>query len=125
MTASEGAEECAGAHVKSTATPAASATPPSSPTCSETDTGAPPPAPQACPHLARSLAMHKRINPGYVDIPYVSTHQSDYVHADFNAFNHAGFGAEREFLKRPSDAKFGKFLDEAVKKHVDLKKTSH
>jgi len=67
--------------------------------------------------VERSISIHKRINPGYVDLPW-TTSASDFKYQpppDFTS----------DYLNRPSDAKFQHYMDEAIRKHVDLKKTAH
>ena len=68
--------------------------------------------------IAASQALHKRVNPGYVDIPYVSSNTLDYKYKPPPDFT-------REYLKADSDCKFQKYAAEAILKHVDLNKTSH
>ena len=68
--------------------------------------------------IAASQEIHKRVNPGYVEMPYVSTNVTDYTYRPPPDFT-------REYLKADSDCKFQKYAAEAILKHVDLKKTSH
>jgi len=65
-----------------------------------------------------SVAIHKRVNPGYVEMPYRSSSASDFLYKPPPDFTKA-------FLKKDSDCKFQKYAAEAILKHVDLKKTSH
>ena len=62
--------------------------------------------------------MHKRLNPGYVEMPYRSSNSLDYKYTPPPDFT-------REYLKADSDCQFQKFASEAILKHVDLNKTSH
>ena len=68
--------------------------------------------------VAASVEIHKRVNPGYVEIPYVSSNSMAYAYTPPPDFTKA-------FLKKDSDCKFQKYAAEAILKHVDLKKTSH
>lgn len=68
--------------------------------------------------IEASIAIHKRTNPGYVEIPYVSTNTEAFKYIPAPDFS-------RHFLKKDSDCKFQKYAAEAILKHVDLKKTSH
>ena len=68
--------------------------------------------------VAKSVDIHKRVNSGYVEMPYRSSSQVDYVYKPPPAFSKA-------FLKKDSDCAFQKYAAEAILKHVDLKKTSH
>ena len=82
--------------------------------------------PSSTPHVttrtaeqvAASVEIHKRVNPGYVEMPYVSSSQRAYEYKPPPDFTKA-------FLKKESDCKFQKYAAEAILKHVDLKKTSH
>ena len=67
---------------------------------------------------AASVEIHKRLNPGYVEMPYESSNTRDYKYIPPPDFT-------REYLKADSDCKFQKFAAEAILKHVDLNKTSH
>ena len=67
---------------------------------------------------AASVEMHKRVNPGFVEMPYKSSNTVDYKYVPPPDFT-------REYLKAESDCGFQKFAAEAILKHVDLKKTSH
>ena len=67
---------------------------------------------------AASVEMHKRLNPGYVEMPYRSSSALDYKYTPPPDFT-------REYLKADSDCQFQKFASEAILKHVDLNKTSH
>ena len=62
--------------------------------------------------------MHKRVNPGYVEMPYESSNARDFKFVPPPDFT-------REYLKADSDCAFQKFAAEAILKHVDLNKTSH
>ena len=68
--------------------------------------------------VAASVTIHKRVNPGYVEMPYVSSNELAFVYKPPPDFTTA-------FLKKDSDCKFQKYAAEAILKHVDLKKTSH
>ena len=68
--------------------------------------------------VAASVEIHKRVNPGYVEMPYTASSQTDFVYKPPPDFTKA-------FLKKDSDCGFQKFAAEAILKHVDLKKTSH
>lgn len=68
--------------------------------------------------VAASVEIHKRVNPGYVEMPYTASSQTDFVYKPPPDFTKA-------FLKKESDCKFQKYAAEAILKHVDLKKTSH
>ena len=68
--------------------------------------------------MAASVEIHKRVNPGYVEMPYVSSSQRAYEYKPPPDFTKA-------FLKKESDCKVQKYAAEAILKHVDLKKTSH
>lgn len=65
-----------------------------------------------------SVEIHKRVNPGYVDMPYRSSNSQDFKYQPPPDFT-------RAFLKKDSDCAFQKYAAEAILKHVDLKKTSH
>ena len=65
-----------------------------------------------------SEQMHKRVNPGYVEMPYESSNARDFKYVPPPDFT-------REYLKADSDCQFQKFAAEAILKHVDLNKTSH
>ena len=67
---------------------------------------------------AASVEIHKRVNPGYVEMPYVAGSQVDFAYKPPPDFTKA-------FLKKDSDCAFQKYAAEAILKHVDLKKTSH
>ena len=68
--------------------------------------------------VAASVEIHKRVNPGYVEMPYRSSSAMAYEYKPPPDFTKA-------FLKKDSDCKFQKYAAEAILKHVDLKKTSH
>jgi len=68
--------------------------------------------------IAESHGLHKRVNPGYVDMPYKSTNQEHFKYLPPPDFSKA-------YLKKRSDCDFQGFASEAILKHVDLKKTSH
>ena len=68
--------------------------------------------------IEASQEIHKRINPGYVEMPYRSTNSMAFLYTPPPDFTKA-------FLKKDSDCKFQKYAAEAILKHVDLKKTSH
>ena len=68
--------------------------------------------------VAASVEIHKRVNPGYVEMPYTASSQVDFAYKPPPDFTKA-------FLKKDSDCKFQKYAAEAILKHVDLKKTSH
>lgn len=68
--------------------------------------------------VAASVEIHKRVNPGYVEMPYCANSQVDFAYKPPPDFTKA-------FLKKDSDCKFQKYAAEAILKHVDLKKTSH
>ena len=82
----------------------------------------PNPAPQTgsrtAEQVAASVEIHKRVNPGYVEMPYRSSTLLAYEYKPPPDFTKA-------FLKKDSDCKFQKYAAEAILKHVDLKKTSH
>lgn len=65
-----------------------------------------------------SVQIHKRVNPGYVELPYRSSNTEQFKYIPPPDFS-------RNFLKKASDCGFQKFAAEAILKHVDLKKTSH
>ena len=67
---------------------------------------------------AASVEIHKRVNPGYVEMPYKATTALSFTYKPPPDFTKA-------FLKKDSDCKFQKYAAEAILKHVDLKKTSH
>lgn len=68
--------------------------------------------------IAASVEIHKRINPGYVDMPMVSTNTAAFKYVPPPDFT-------REYAKADSDCGFQKYLDAAILKHVDLKSTAH
>jgi hypothetical protein len=68
--------------------------------------------------IAASQEIHKRVNPGYVEMPYKASSAMAFVYRPPPDFTKA-------FLKKESDCKFQKYAAEAILKHVDLKKTSH
>jgi len=68
--------------------------------------------------VASSVEIHKRVNPGYVEMPYTATSQTDFEYKPPPDFTKA-------FLKKKSDCDFQGYASEAILKHVDLKKTSH
>lgn len=68
--------------------------------------------------VAASVEIHKRVNPGYVEMPYCAGSQVDFAYRPPPDFTKA-------FLKKDSDCAFQKYAAEAILKHVDLKKTSH
>ena len=65
-----------------------------------------------------SIEIHKRVNPGYVDIPYQSTNELAFKYLPAPGFSKA-------FLKKKSDCDFQGFANTAILLHVDLNKTSH
>ena len=65
-----------------------------------------------------SVEIHKRVNPGYVEMPYTSSSSTSFAYTPPPDFTKA-------FLKKDSDCKFQKYAAEAILKHVDLNKTSH
>lgn len=71
-----------------------------------------------CLQIEASTAIHKRVNPGYVETPYRSTNTEMFNYVPPPDFS-------RMFLKKESDCGFQKYAAEAILKHVDLKKTSH
>ena len=68
--------------------------------------------------IKASIQIHKRINPGYVEVPYKATTELAYTYAPAPDFT-------RDHLRTKSDCGFQEYMAEAIKKHVDLKKTSH
>jgi hypothetical protein len=68
--------------------------------------------------VAASKAIHKRINPGFVDMPYQSTNSAEYKYIPAPDFSTC-------YLKTKSDCDFQGFAAQAILKHVDLNKTSH
>ncbi|KAL1527690.1 hypothetical protein AB1Y20_009076 [Prymnesium parvum] len=68
--------------------------------------------------IEASTAIHKRVNPGYVETPYKSTNYEVFAYTPAPDFS-------MNFLKKDSDCGFQKYAAEAILKHVDLKKTSH
>ena len=68
--------------------------------------------------IAASQAIHKRVNSGYVDIPYESSNSRDFKYRFPPDFT-------REYLKSDSDLHFAKFAAAALKHSVPLNKTSH
>ena len=73
---------------------------------------------RSAPHVAASVEIHKRVNPGYVEMPYRATTELAFEYKPAPGFTKA-------FLKKKSDCDFQGFAAEAILKHVDLKKTSH
>lgn len=74
---------------------------------------------QRAPHkVAASKNMHKRINPGFVDMPYYSSNELAFKYQPPPDFT-------RDYLKSKSDCDFQGYAAEAILKHVDLNKTSH
>ena len=68
--------------------------------------------------VAESVLIHKRVNPGYVEMPYKSSN-----HLQFKYYPPPDFS--RAFLKKKSDCDFQGFGHIAKLLHVDLNKTSH
>ena len=68
--------------------------------------------------VSASVQIHKRVNPGYVDIPYQSTNELAFKYLPAPGFSKA-------FLKKKSDCDFQGFANTAILLHVDLNKTSH
>ena len=68
--------------------------------------------------LDASRQIHKRVNPGYVDMPYKATTALAYEYKPPPDFS-------RNYLKKKSDCDFQGFAAEAILKHVELNKTSH
>jgi len=68
--------------------------------------------------IKASVEIHKRINPGYVEVPYSATTESSYAYQPAPDFT-------RDHLRTKSDCGFQEYMAEAIKKHVDLKKTAH
>lgn len=68
--------------------------------------------------VAASVEIHKRVNPGYVEMPYKASTEMQYRYLPPPDFSKA-------YLKKKSDCDFQGFATEAILKHVDLKKTSH
>ena len=68
--------------------------------------------------IKASIQIHKRINPGYVEVPYKATTELAYTYAPAP-------DCTRDHLRTKSDCGFQEYMAEAIKKHVDLKKTSH
>mmetsp|Transcript_75014 Transcript_75014/g.225488 ORF Transcript_75014/g.225488 Transcript_75014/m.225488 type:complete len:157 (-) Transcript_75014:380-850(-) len=68
--------------------------------------------------IEASTSIHKRVNPGFVDLPYKSTNTEMFTYLPAPDFS-------KNFLKKDSDCGFQKYAAEAILKHVDLKKTSH
>eukprot|EP00316_Scyphosphaera_apsteinii_P026243 CAMPEP_0119312572 /NCGR_PEP_ID=MMETSP1333-20130426/26890_1 /TAXON_ID=418940 /ORGANISM="Scyphosphaera apsteinii, Strain RCC1455" /LENGTH=138 /DNA_ID=CAMNT_0007317215 /DNA_START=40 /DNA_END=456 /DNA_ORIENTATION=+ len=68
--------------------------------------------------VASSVNMHKRINPGFVELPWKTSNEEQFKYQAPPDFS-------KDYMKVPSDANFGLYLDEAIRKHVDLKKTAH
>ena len=67
---------------------------------------------------AASQEMHKRVNPGFVEMPYRSSSALDYKYTPPPDFT-------REYMKADSDCQFQKYKSKAIMMHVDLNKTSH
>ena len=65
-----------------------------------------------------SVEIHKRVNPGYVEMPYESSNSRDYKYMAAPDFT-------REYLKSDSDLHFAKFAAAALSHSVPLNKTSH
>ncbi len=65
-----------------------------------------------------SLQIHKRINPGYVDMPCVSSSQEQFTYMPAPDFT-------RDYLRSSSDCKFQEFAAEALKHGMKLGKTGH
>ena len=65
-----------------------------------------------------SVEIHKRVNPGYVEMPYESSNSRDYKYMAAPDFT-------REYLKSDSDLHFAKFAAAALTHSVPLNKTSH
>lgn len=70
------------------------------------------------PQVAASKAMHKRTNPGYVDLPYQSTNSMEFKYVPPPDFT-------RDYHKSKSDCDFQGFAAEAILKGINLNKTSH
>ena len=68
--------------------------------------------------VAASVEIHKRVNPGYVELPYKASTNTQFKYLPPPDFSKA-------YLKKKSDCDFQGFASEAILKHVDLKKTSH
>ena len=65
-----------------------------------------------------SIEIHKRVNPGYVEMPYESSNTRDFGYKPPPDFT-------REYLKSDSDLHFAKFAAAALSHSVPLNKTSH
>ena len=65
-----------------------------------------------------SQKIHKRINPGYVDLPYKSTSEMEFKY-------HPAPDFTRDYLKADSDIGFHTYVPQACLKGRDLRKTSH
>lgn len=65
-----------------------------------------------------SVEIHKRVNPGYVEMPYKAKTAMDFVYKPPPDFS-------RAYLKKKSDCDFQGYANTAILLHVDLKKTSH
>ena len=65
-----------------------------------------------------SMQIHKRVNPGYVEMPYESSNTRDFGYKPPPDFT-------REYLKSDSDLHFAKFAAAALSHSVPLNKTSH
>lgn len=68
--------------------------------------------------LLMSQSLNKRVNSGYVDMPYKATSEEAFRYTTPPDFS-------RAYLKKKSDCDFQGYANEAILKHVDLKKTSH
>ena len=68
--------------------------------------------------VATSRNINKRINPGYVDMPYRSSNSVNYAYVPPVSFS-------RAFLKKESDCGFQKYAAAAILSGVNLKKTGH
>ena len=68
--------------------------------------------------IEASQEIHKRVNPGYVEMPYESSNTRDYKYKPPPDFT-------REYMKADSDLHFAKFAAAALMHSVPLNKTSH
>jgi len=78
----------------------------------------PPGTDRTAAQKAASVEIHKRINPGFVDLKWTTTSGEALKYTAPPDFSKA-------YLKKDSDCGFQKYAAEAILKHVDLKKTSH
>ncbi len=74
--------------------------------------------PRTPEQIEASQKIHKRVNPGYVDLPYKSTSEMEFKY-------HPAPDFTRDYLKADSDIGFQKYVSQAILKGVDLRKTSH